>query len=100
MLTAKRASIVALAAGLAGLCCISEASAQQYPIMDKVAERVIQKYQQSSCPQLLAQRDQPESPEEQHAIRLLRQDPEMRRAFIDRIAAPVANKMFECGLIP
>jgi hypothetical protein len=24
----------------------------------------------------------------------------MRAMFIDRIAAPVANKMFECGMIP
>jgi hypothetical protein len=28
------------------------------------------------------------------------QDPQMRNAFIDRIAVPIANKMFECGMIP
>jgi hypothetical protein len=27
-------------------------------------------------------------------------DPQMRAAFIDRVAAPVANKMSECGMIP
>ena len=73
---------------------------QQFPIMDKVANKVIQKYQRESCPQLMAQRDQPRSPEEQRAIQLLRDDPQMRRAFIDRIAAPIANKLFECGMIP
>ena len=30
----------------------------------------------------------------------LRNDPQMRAAFIDRVAAPIANKMFECGLLP
>jgi len=24
----------------------------------------------------------------------------MRQAFIDKVAAPIANKMFECGLLP
>ena len=32
---------------------------EQFPIMDKIAESVIQKYQQSSCQQLLAERGQP-----------------------------------------
>ncbi|MGO9266439.1 MAG: hypothetical protein ACLPXZ_12140 [Mycobacterium sp.] len=78
----------------------SEVGAQQYPILDAVANKVIQKYQNSSCPQLMAQRDQPRGPEEQHAIQLLRGDPQMRQAFIDRVAAPIANKLFECGMIP
>jgi hypothetical protein len=24
----------------------------------------------------------------------------MRREFINRVAAPIANKLFECGMIP
>jgi hypothetical protein len=81
--------------------CVSVAGAQeQFPIMDRVANKVIQKYQQSSCPQLAAQRDQPKGPQEQRATQLLRDDPEMRKAFIDRVAAPIANKLFECGMIP
>jgi hypothetical protein len=78
----------------------SEAGAQQFPIVDAVANKVIQKYQTSSCPQLMAQRDQPRGPEEQHAIQVLRDDPHMRQAFIDRVAAPIANKLFECHMIP
>jgi hypothetical protein len=78
----------------------SESGAQQYPILDRVASKVIQKYQNSSCPQLMAQRDQPRSPEEQNAIQILRGDPDMRRPFINKVAAPIANKLFECGMIP
>ena len=33
-------------------------------------------------------------------IEFLRQDPQMRTAFIDKVAGPIVNKMFECGLIP
>jgi hypothetical protein len=30
----------------------------------------------------------------------LKSDPQMRAAFINRIAPPIANKMFDCGMIP
>jgi hypothetical protein len=81
---------------------LSSAGAQQYPIMDKVAAKVIQKYQGSTCQQLYEQRAEkkPPGPEEQRAIQLLKGDPQMRAAFINKIAAPIANKMFECGMIP
>jgi hypothetical protein len=77
-------------------------SAQQYPIMDKVAAKVIAKYQNSTCEQLWQQKSHKTapSPEEQKAIQLLKGDPQMRQAFIGKIAAPIANKMFECGMIP
>jgi hypothetical protein len=76
------------------------ARAQQYPMMDAIANKVVQKYQQSSCEQLWQKRGQPRSEREQNAIQLLRDDPQMRAAFIDRVAAPIANKMFECGMLP
>jgi hypothetical protein len=79
---------------------VSNAQYGQYPMMDKVADRVIQHYQQSSCEQLWQERGQPKSQREQEAVQFLRNDPQMRAAFIGRIAAPVANKMFECGMIP
>jgi hypothetical protein len=31
---------------------------------------------------------------------MLKSNPQMRAAFIDKIAAPIANKMFDCGMIP
>ena len=72
----------------------------QYPILDMIAGKVIQKYQSSSCEQLWQQKGQAKSPEEQRAIGILKSDPQMRTAFINQVAAPIANKMFECGMIP
>ena len=37
---------------------------------------------------------------EQEALDMLKSDPQMRSAFINKVAAPIANKMFECGMIP
>ena len=76
--------------------------AQQYPIMDKVAAKIIAKYQNSTCEQLWQKKSQkaPPTPEEIKAVEFLHNDPQMRAAFIDKVAAPIANKMFECGLIP
>jgi uncharacterized protein YifE (UPF0438 family) len=75
------------------------AAAQEYPIMNMVADRIIQKYQQATC-ELWKQRKKPKTQEEQNAIQLLKGDPQMRAAFINKVAAPIANKMFECGMIP
>jgi hypothetical protein len=74
----------------------------QFPIMDQIADKVIQKYQTSSCEQLWAAKaaHAPPSMEEQRAIGILKGDPQMRTAFIAKIAPPVANKMFDCGMIP
>ena len=76
------------------------AGAQQYPIMDAVADRVIQKYQQSSCEQLWQEKGKPKPEREKEAVQMLRNDPQMRTAFINKVAGPVVNKMFECGMIP
>ena len=37
---------------------------------------------------------------EKAAIEIPRSDPRARQAFLDEVAAPVANKLFECGMIP
>ena len=88
--------------GLSVLLLAGVAAAQygQYPLLDAAANRTIQKYQNSSCEQLWQERGQPRGQREQEAVNFLRNDPQMRRMFIDRVAAPVANKMFECGMIP
>ena len=72
----------------------------QHPMLDMAANKVVQKYQQASCEQLWEQKEKPKSAQEQEIIQFLRSDPQMRAEFINRIAAPVANKMFECGMIP
>jgi hypothetical protein len=87
------------AAMLLPLLCAGTALAQ-YPILDLVADKVVKRYQQSTCEQLWEQRGKPKSAEEQDITKMLRDDPQMRTAFINKIAAPVANRMFECGMIP
>ncbi|TMH34190.1 MAG: hypothetical protein E6H66_10455 [Betaproteobacteria bacterium] len=89
------AASVSLAAGVAYA---------QFPIMDRVADKVIQKYQSSTCEQLWQERAQGKSqskPEmEQRVVQMLQQDAQMRQAFFNKVAAPIVNKMFECGMIP
>ena len=70
--------------------------------MDKIASKVIQKYQVASCEQLWQEKSQkgPKSQEQQQAIQILRDNPQMREAYLNKVAAPIANKMFECAMIP
>jgi hypothetical protein len=79
---------------------VSEIAAAQHPILDEVSGKVIQQYQSSSCEELWRKKGEPKPPREQQAIQMMREDPQIRAAFIDRVAAPIANKMFECGMIP
>lgn len=88
-------SLAAGAAVAAGVVC-----AQQFPILDAVAGKVVQKYQGSTCEQLYEKKGQPKSPEEQRIIGMLKNDAAMRTEFLNRVAGPIANKMFECGMIP
>ncbi len=94
----KRSYLFAL---VLGLLYVSLANAQ-YPILDAIANKVAQKYQQSSCEQLWQQKAQkkPQTQQEQEAMQMLRNDPKMRAAFVNIVAAPVVNKMIECGMIP
>ena len=83
---------------------IAGAQGSQYPLMEKIAQKVIQKYQTSSCQQLAMQKSHPPTGKkaqmEQRAVQILRNDPQMRTEFLNRVAAPIANKLFECGMIP
>jgi hypothetical protein len=74
----------------------------QYPILDKVAAKVIEKYQSTPCEELMQKKanPQPPSPQEVKVIQFLKSDPQMRTVFINKVAAPIANKMFACGMIP
>ena len=95
----KRFVLIAIAAAAAAGVAYA-----QYPIMDRVADKVIQKYQTSSCEQLWREKaqakGQPKPEMEQRAIDALRNDPQMRQAFFNKVAGPIVNKMFECGMIP
>ena len=103
MLNMKSKRVYLFAMALFAPLLAGVASAQyggQHPLLDAAANKTIQKYQNSSCEQLLQQRGQPKSEREQRAVAFLRSDPQMRTMFIDKVAAPVANKLFECGMIP
>ena len=75
-------------------------AAADYPLMNMVADKVIQKYQSATCDQLWAQKEQPKSEQEQRLMSLLKSDPQLRTAFMNKVAGPIANKMFDCGMIP
>jgi cytochrome c-type biogenesis protein CcmH/NrfG len=76
------------------------AVAAQGMLVDAAADKVIAKYQAATCDQLKAQKSEPPSEKEKMALDVLRDDSKARVAFVDKIAAPVLNKMFECGMIP
>jgi hypothetical protein len=88
------------AATLVAALFVAGDAAAQGMLLDFAADKVIKKYQSSSCDQLKVLKGEPPSEKEKMAIDFLRDDAQARKAFIDKIAAPVLNKMFECGLIP
>ena len=92
---------VGLAAVVAAAIVTGAAAAHaQGMLLDYAADKVIQKYQTSTCDQLKAMRAEPPSEKDKLALEYLRGDSQARTIFINKIAAPVANKMFECGMFP
>jgi hypothetical protein len=79
---------------------VAGAVAGQGMLLDFMGDRVIAKFQTSTCAELKAKRDEPKSDKEKAALEFLHHDTQARIAFIDKIAAPVANKMFECDMFP
>ena len=79
---------------------VAGAVAAQGMLVDEAADKVIKKYVVASCDQLKALRAEPPSEKEKIALDLLKANPKARVAFVDKIAAPVLNKMFECSMIP
>jgi replication initiation and membrane attachment protein DnaB len=79
---------------------VAGAVAAQGMLLDAASDKVIKKYQAATCDQLKAQKNEPPSEKEKTAVEFLRNDSQARVAFINKIAAPVLNKMFECGMIP
>ena len=77
---------------------------QQYPIMDRFAQKIVDKYTNSTCVQIAEMKSEKPQGEEaqmkERVIAMLKSDPQMRAAFINKVAAPIANKLFECGMIP
>jgi hypothetical protein len=92
---ARSMTLIAVLVLFAGFAC-----AQGYPILNMVADRVNDKYRNATCEQVWQDKEKPKGEMEQNLIQMLRENPQMRQVFIDKVAATVANKMFECGLVP
>jgi hypothetical protein len=90
---------ISLAVFLSALFVAGSAAAQGM-LLDFAGDKVVKKYEAATCEELKAQKGEPPSEKEKMAIEFLRNDSEARKAFIDKIAPTVLNKMFECGLIP
>jgi len=90
--------VIAVAAFAAG------SALAQYPILDRIAEKVVQKYQSASCEQLWQEKassaNKPKSEEEMRLVKFLREDPQARAEFFRKVSDPIVTKMFDCGMIP
>ena len=82
----------------------------QETVVNTVANLVIDKFQNASCEELSQMQPSsenspagssgPQAAMQQKAIAVLKQNPEIREQFIDRVAPAIANKMFDCNIIP
>jgi hypothetical protein len=79
---------------------VAGAVAAEKLLVDSAANKLIGKYEAATCDQLKAQRIEPPSEKEKIALDLLRDACKARVAFVDKIAAPVLNKMFDRCMIP
>ena len=100
----RRTGIFAVSVGLFCLGITGAQAQGNYPIMDWIAQRVVQKYQTSSCEQLAAQRAPAiggnAEPDGAAGRPNAAPKPAKCEAFLNRMAGPIANKLFECGMIP
>ena len=88
------------AAMMVSILIVAGAVSAQGMLLDFAADKVIKKYQTATCDELKAQRKEPPTDKEKEAIEFLRNDSQARIFFINKIAAPVLNKMYDCGMIP
>ena len=89
---------------LPALLFAGAAPAQDFPVVNMIAQKLIAKYQNSTCEQLWAEKaagkGQPKSQKEQQAIQVLQGNPQMQQALFSQVATPIVTKMFQCGMIP
>jgi len=84
---------------VSGLIVAGVAAAQTGMLLDYAADQMVQKFQKSTCAELKAKKNTPQTDKEKAAAEFLRNDAQARAAFVNKVAAPVL-KMFECGMIP
>jgi len=97
------------AAALTAVVClttITPAIAQQRgeQMVDAFANVIVDTITSSSCEDLAARMQQSRSnknnPMRARVMQMLQKNPNLRRQLVNRIAAPVANKMLDCNLVP
>ena len=88
------------AAMMGSILIVAGAVSAQGMLLDFAADKVIKKYQTATCDELKAQRKEPPTDKEKEGIEFLRNDSQARIFFINKVAAPVLNKMYDCGMIP
>lgn len=96
----NRYAISTLAVAVVASVAAVAVNAQMGPLADQIAAKVIQKYQSSTCQQIAADKAAPPNDMQKKAIEQLKKDPQLRQAFIAKVAGPIANKLFDCGMIP
>lgn len=82
----------------------------QEALVDTVANLAIDKFQNASCEELSqmqpssetssAASSDPQAAMKEQAIAILKQNPEVREQFLNKVAPAIANKMFDCNIIP
>ena len=97
-------ALVAIGSGACGNTLSKEA------LLDAAANFVINKYENASCEEVAQMQPQSgqdaqanggaEAAVQAKAIDMLKKNPELREQFINRVAGPIANRMFDCDLIP
>lgn len=70
----------------------------KYSEIDNLSQKVIDTYQRMSCEDIASKRGEITQVNER-VVKVMHESVDIRRKFINRIAAPVANKLFACGLI-
>ena len=80
------------------------APAPEFPVVGKIALKLVAKYQNATCEQLWQEKAAgqalPKSQKEQEAIQILQGNPQMQQALFSQVATPIVTKMFQCGMIP
>lgn len=85
---------------VSALIVAGAATAQTGMLLDFAADQLVKKFKESSCAELKAKKNTPQTDKEKEAAEFLRNDSQARQVFVKKVAAPVLNKMFECGMIP
>ena len=88
------------AAAMISALIVAYGASAQGMLLDFAADKVIAKYKTATCDELKAKKQEPLTEKEKEAAEFLRNDSQARIFFINKIAAPVLNKMYDCGMIP